>query len=318
MQELVSLGVWDKIKTLAKRGRPRLAAVAYASSDAYVKFGRGDVLIVDASDRAISTALTSAKVLAAAARRGAQIFHMPGLHAKVFVLGNTAVIGSANMSVSSANDLIEAAFVTDSRSAVAAAKSLILQLADQANVVDERFLKRIKAIKVERTGGRGGGKRKSGIKVDTSGSSTWIVGLGELKEDEHEDEAARADEGERHAKELQKWGNSHIYWIRCGGTDSFSRQAKPGDFIIQILKPLRGATRVLRHCAVLRRQNEPGNVTRFYIEEPAGIERRSMSLMAFRALLHQHGWKGKVGPTMSRRIGLRLADALHDNWGSAK
>ena len=53
----------------------------------------------------------------------------PGLHAKIFVLGDTAVIGSANLSQSSARDWREAVIVVKDgaavRSAAEAAKRLL-------------------------------------------------------------------------------------------------------------------------------------------------------------------------------------------------
>lgn len=98
MLRVVSGGLWTELHRLATKNRPRLAAVAYVTSDEKVKFGKGDTLVCDATDTAIKLGQTSAIVLRQAHDRGAQLFSSPGLHAKVFLLGRVAVIGSANLS----------------------------------------------------------------------------------------------------------------------------------------------------------------------------------------------------------------------------
>ena len=62
-----------------------MAAVAFFSNSNLVGFRKGDVLIVDASDDCIKSNATTAKALAAVMRRGASVFSLPNLHAKVFV-----------------------------------------------------------------------------------------------------------------------------------------------------------------------------------------------------------------------------------------
>ena len=58
-------------------------------------------------------------------RRGIKISTVHDLHAKVFVLGGTVVVGSTNVSWSSENRLREAVVVTRDRSVVASARRFI-------------------------------------------------------------------------------------------------------------------------------------------------------------------------------------------------
>lgn len=78
------------------------------------------------------------------------------------VLGDTAVIGSANVSSSSARDLIEAAWVTNASSAVGMAVALIAKLAEEAAPIDARFLARI--LKIEVKSAPEGSRRPAGAR----------------------------------------------------------------------------------------------------------------------------------------------------------
>src|SRR5690349_14371375 len=102
-------GLWKVIAKLsAKVKSGRLAAVAYFTSEGNVEFNKDDVLIVDASDNTIAAGGTSAKLLKSLLQRGVRLYSVPGLHAKVYLFDQTAVIGSANLSKHSTT-LIEAA-----------------------------------------------------------------------------------------------------------------------------------------------------------------------------------------------------------------
>src|SRR5262245_18363121 len=136
MNELLSDSLWSTIKKLAKKATSKRAAVSYVTSDEFVTFGEGDLLITDASDQAIAARHTDAKTLARAFKRKAHLYSLPGLHTKVLLLGGTAVIGSANLSTTSANDLVEAAWVTDAPAAVGMATSFIQELITQAEEID--------------------------------------------------------------------------------------------------------------------------------------------------------------------------------------
>jgi phosphatidylserine/phosphatidylglycerophosphate/cardiolipin synthase-like enzyme len=194
MNRLVSNNIWKQLSKIASRGR-RLAAIAYVTSDKHLKFKRGDTLVTDASDSAIRAGVTSAKVLAAAHRRGASIFSCEGLHAKILVCARIASVGSANLSTASAEHLIEAVVVTDDPTIVAQSSAFVDQITRQAIPVDKRFLGRILAIKVKRYGGQRG--KRSTATVRDGGGRIWLVGVRELAEDAHADEAERAEAGEK-------------------------------------------------------------------------------------------------------------------------
>lgn len=150
MLRLVNLDLWRQLGRLAGKAKRRMAAVAYVTRAAEVRFGGGDFLVVDASDQAIKSGVTAAGILRAAHRRGARVFSCPGLHAKAFWLDGVAVVGSANISATSMNRKIEAALITDDRVTANKVQSLIVRLARQSHEIDEEFLRRIGKIKVSR------------------------------------------------------------------------------------------------------------------------------------------------------------------------
>src|SRR5262249_8035371 len=104
--------LWNRLEHLARRS-PKTAAVAYVS-DSTIRFGKGDVLITDASRRAIQTGQTSATALVVAQKRGAAVYSLPRLHAKLLLTGAAAFIGSSNLSHSS-RQLLEAGIITTDR-----------------------------------------------------------------------------------------------------------------------------------------------------------------------------------------------------------
>src|SRR5262249_4934258 len=60
-------------------------------------------------------------------KEGVEIHSVENLHAKVFVLGRHAIIGSSNASRHSANSLIEAAVETTNHRVLAACRSFVLE-----------------------------------------------------------------------------------------------------------------------------------------------------------------------------------------------
>ncbi len=183
MHELLSSGLWPRIRQLAKEAKRKSAAVAYVTDDSYIKFGDGDTLVADASDEAIKSGQTSARVLMEAFKRGAQIASITGLHSKVYVFDRCAIIGSANLSKES-EQRTEAALVTDQPAIVSSARLLIEQLKSAGDVVDDSFISRISKLPVtKRKGALTGRKRK---RTSDTVPRSWLVGLKSVEEKEAE------------------------------------------------------------------------------------------------------------------------------------
>jgi len=309
VQYLVCDELWDKIRVLAKKSRHRFAAVAYVTSDDLVKFRKGDILIVDASDGRIKSGDTSASVLRTASLKGASLFSLPGLHAKLIAFDRAAVIGSANISVSSSL-LTEAALVTDDSSTVAQAKALVDRLTGEAEEIDQAFITRICRIQVKKHPRLPRNFRRR-PRVRGSGGRTWLVGVKQLAEDAFPDEKSKVDAGMVIAKKRISTTRHDISWIRWTGQARMRKEAAEGDLFVQVWKPLASKRcRVYRGATVLHRQEEK-NLTRFYVEE----EDSSMPLGRFRKFAKKLGVPGQIGPSSGRELPSEYASAINLLWG---
>jgi hypothetical protein len=108
--------------TAIGRGSRQAVAVAYfgAGASRLLPFPKGSRLVVDASERTVASGQTCPADLLKLVKKGVAVYSVPNLHAKVFVLGRAAYIGSANVSKNSAR-LVEAMIRTTMPSAVRAA-----------------------------------------------------------------------------------------------------------------------------------------------------------------------------------------------------
>lgn len=106
---------WKRITSMATKASRRLVAVPFLTSGAAKRLPlvRGDLLITRFDDLAIKTGQIDPREIVKYLRRRVEIHAVANLHAKVFVLGNRALVGSTNVSASSERLLIEAACETD-------------------------------------------------------------------------------------------------------------------------------------------------------------------------------------------------------------
>lgn len=126
---LVDDQVWPELKRLAaRRSRPPAIVVVPYVTKALLDLRAGDTLAVDLSDATLAAGQTNPAVLKRYLRAGVAVHASPGLHAKIFVLGDTAVVGSSNMSTSSERDLREAVVVVKDWAAVRAAADVARRL----------------------------------------------------------------------------------------------------------------------------------------------------------------------------------------------
>lgn len=194
------------------------------------------------------------------------------------------------------------------------ATSLINQLKEQAEPIDEAFLKRVgKIVVIARARGRS--KQAKPTQVRVAKHRTWIIGVHELvKEFANEQEAI--DEGTSKAEEKVSKSSSGVSWIRWTGNSRFKAEAKEGDTVIQIWSHngSKRAFSVYRHAPILLRQEED-RCTRFFIEDFAKCEDTSISWSTFQKLTKQIGMPGKIGRSSARAIPEAYANALFSLWG---
>jgi hypothetical protein len=312
MNELLVTGLWRRLRQLATSAKKKHAAIAYVTDDTKIAFGEGDVLIADASDEAIQSGQTSAVVLKAAWKRGARIFSIRRLHAKVYVFDKYAVIGSANLSKES-EKRTEAALLTDQPTVVSAARLLIDRLRQTGDVVDKEFIERICKLPVEKRARPVHGQRIK-LKGDRR-PRTWLVGLMPVRE-----KAEEKDVVERGMKEAEKHvshEDSSVSFIRFRGNSRFRREAQAGDVLVCIWTPSgKGEPEAVYHHSpiLLRKDDVENNLTWFYVEEFPDAHNTTLTWKQFQKLFVRIGAPGRLSQWASRELPQHFSDAMHDLW----
>jgi phosphatidylserine/phosphatidylglycerophosphate/cardiolipin synthase-like enzyme len=308
---VVSGELWTELHRLAKKNRPRFGAVAYITSDERVTFGEGDTLVCDATDDAIKLGQTSAVVLRRAHDRGARLFSSPGLHAKVFLLGRVAVVGSANLSSMSVNELDEVALITDDARATSGVRLLIENLLQAADEIDESFLCRIEKLPVVQSR-RGSRRRRS---VQLAEPRAWLIGVVPLDADKHADEQAVVDGERAKADEEAQFSDSEPGYIRFTGNSNFRKSAKPGDLVLAIWRPHWKSSRaqVFAPEPVLRRKDK-NKITHLFVEEYADREDTRITWTEFSRLWRTTTSTRLPGPKAAREIPVELLEQLRTAW----
>jgi len=196
--ELITNEVWTQISRAARRcNSPSHVAVAFIGSGAsrMLPLKKGSRLVVDASRRTVKAGLTSPFELEKFYRRGVRIYSCNGLHAKVFVFGAVAFVGSANVSKSSRDVLTEAILRSDARNVVSDAEAFVRQIGLVEMGKDE-----IAALQKIYVAPKNGGRKQSGR---LRSSNLRIVHLDE-PEDVPDEAAESVRRGEQRARKLVK------------------------------------------------------------------------------------------------------------------
>ncbi len=266
MKALLSDDLWQELSKHSAGHHRLRAAIAYVTAG-HLDFRKGDLLVCDASDQAIRGGLTSAWVLRSFVAQGAEVYSYDGLHSKVAVIDDKALIGSANLSENACVTTCEAVLLTDDPQIAALIQGFVEKVKREADEVDEVFLKRIESLAVIRAGGWG---RKSKKKIEIGESRVWFISTVPLSEKVVKAEEEFVEAGSKEAEKHLKDGNNEVESIRWVGKSRFRSQAKPGDLIVQVFTERRGKRKyieVYRPAPIRHRQDE-GKWTRFYVEVP--------------------------------------------------
>jgi hypothetical protein len=313
MQQVLSNDLWTTVGRYARQARRKKAAIAYVTKD-LVGLKSGDTLVVNASKSAVQTGETDANLLRSFLRKGVNLYNSECLHSKVLLLGDVAVISSANMSGSSGR-LVEVGFMTDHTTAVAGVASFIEQLQLQSARLGAEEIAGLCKIKVIRRGGPGfprGNQRKP--KVTQLGNRTWLVGVRELVKSPPPDEQRFIDRATNKLRRITGNPEEEPDWIRWTGVSRFRRECREGDSLIQIWRSSRARTpsKVIRNAPVLLKQDTE-SWTRFYVGEPLG-RRTETSWNKFRRLLKAVGETRTVNPGSVLLLDSDVADAITRRW----
>ncbi len=228
--QLLHDNLWQVLAQHAKKAKRKRVAVAYFTTD-LIGFSEGDLLVTDASIGSIKCRSTSAAALRTLFDKSVEIYSCPSLHAKMMVLGNSAFVGSSNLSESSRDDLNEAGLLTDNLRLVHEIEAAILRLAASAIKITESRLAALEAIKLDPILKRRPSNRRA-VSVGESLGTTWLI---HIYDDEPEAKVAerlnRAIEDARSLKASPRNTADAFYYTI---SDVFSKKVAAGDRLITI------------------------------------------------------------------------------------
>ena len=207
--ELITQGVWRRLTAAAKKThRPSLVAVAYFGKNGggLLPLRRGSRLVVDASEAAVSSGQTCPTDLKK--YKGVRIFSVQNLHAKLFVLGSRAYIGSANASHHSAGTMLEAMLETTDQDTVKAARNYVRSLCLH-ELGPEELARLGKLYKPPRMAGGKKKRRKKKANVIRPDLPALRIDHLVLKDYPTGTEATK-EKADKKAKEKRKHRNTHV------------------------------------------------------------------------------------------------------------
>ena len=263
MDKLLTGNIWKQISGQASKEHRRAAAIAYVSEPQHLKLKKDDVLICDASDAAIKTGVTTAKALRAYLNSRVRLYSHPNLHSKLLVFGANVLVGSCNVSTSSANRLREAALLTTNPAIRSQALALVLMAQEASETIDNDFIERISRIKVVKRPRFVGKRRRLRERL---GNRTWIIKTIPIADERYRDEEKLVEKAEKEVENRLAKESSEIAWVRWTGKGSFRKLAREGDTMIDMSSAVGSKQMTVSGPVAILKRQDYGRWTRLYYE----------------------------------------------------
>ena len=271
--EFLGTNIWPVITAEAKRFDGKsLVAVAYFGSGAAKRLplNKGSILVVDASEKAVKSGQTNPAELIKLRKKGVRIFSMSNLHAKVFVFGGVAFVGSTNVSENSEDVYSEASIRSRQASVVSGARQFVRSLA--LNEIGPQKLESLLLAYNSRKKSHSGTKRRSKKAV----RNFYVVRLREGEEPSEDAEAIK--DGVKIAKELMTSSKTHqetYYWNSPKTVNHY----KPGDSILPVFCDSKNKVLYVEPPAEFLFSHKTNKKRYFHFEQ---LRRRDLSVSEFR------------------------------------
>ncbi len=229
---LITEKVWGHISKRAKENKNRFVAVAYLGKNAsnYLPLGAGDVLVIDASENCIRSGSTNPLEIEKYIKGGVEVFSYENLHAKVFVFGNLALVGSANISENSAKALTECMVEFKNSETVSFARGFVRSL--MLEPLSPEYVKYLRTIykppEVESKG-------KRNLTRKSRSNSLWVQKLHEYNFTDTELKAYESGE-EKVINQITNTEKYKIEGIMYKNNTTLAKEAKIGDIVIGLYK----------------------------------------------------------------------------------
>lgn len=265
--DLVAEATWNVLRRAVKAARgPSSVAVAYFadSADDLLRLPQGSRLVVNASIAAVKAGQTHpASLLRLVRRRKIRVYSVENLHAKVYVLGDRAFIGSANASHSSAHRLLEAMVSTSDPATVRCAREFVERLCKE-ELSPESLLRLQKLYRPPRVEVLPAERRRVARRVR---ARTSPLHLSQLTLGHWPEEEAEFHDGGLHTARARREHNTgwEVQSFRISGRCRIA----PRDVVMQVIDDADGTKFIEPPGKVLnvaRRKTRRGRVAYVYVE----------------------------------------------------
>jgi hypothetical protein len=170
--------LWPRLRSLAANRGPRYVAAPFVGQGSFsrLRLRQGDVLVTRCDIATVKCGLTDPREVVKYVKAGVEVHSAAALHAKVFVLGRTAIVGSSNVSAASENSWVEAGIETTNPQVVAQCKRFIEDLrGDVIGLADAKQL--ISSYRPPKGVGRIPKATLPRRRQDPGQSPIWVLGL---------------------------------------------------------------------------------------------------------------------------------------------
>lgn len=227
--------IWVTIKSLSDKSRKTKIAVAYFGTGAstQVTLKKGDTLLVAMTLGNVKVGQVNPFEIEKLYKKGVNIFNLPNLHSKIYLFDKSVIIGSANVSSNSADNLIETGLLTNDSNAISQAESFINEHCIEK--VEQDYIEVCK--KNYNPPKSFGSKQKRTAKNKFKGqlTTTWVISTTSTTWKDEDYETLETDQ-EIFENKISNKRTLELYEVKYGISNSFINKVKEGDIIIEIIK----------------------------------------------------------------------------------
>ena len=218
--------VWPRLRKLSQRSGRKYVAVPFLGAGAHKRLmlRQGDTLVVRFDMLSIKAGLTDPREVLYYLRKRVLVHSVDNLHAKVFVFGHRAIVGSPNISQSSERSLIEAALETTDSATVKKAIAFVKSL--RGDIVEPQYARGM----VRYYNPPRGGKRKPPPPPPPKQSALWAVPLvrGPWDDEDYRQEKYAKAEAKKRLQRPRSFSVEDFLWWG----DRFLNRVKRGQRIM--------------------------------------------------------------------------------------
>lgn len=283
--------VWSdcEVKALAGKAKARMYCVAYVTQSPSGLFHAGDVLVCDASRKAVACGETNPKFLISLIEKGVQVYSCEALHAKCAVWDSVVLLGSANISESSASRLVEISVLQDNQSLADQVSFFIMHLVNDglAEKLDIGALRKLARVwAAERKPWQGGLSRRKPPQTPRKAHKGHFCRFVTVRCRDNgvrgisdEEIAASEDKASAAAETSEVSMRSRILDWYCTSEVNLSGKLRTGDSLLVLRYPSSKATRaeVVGPCTVVCVDKRHGRYLVHYVRPEKSMPYRQFA-----------------------------------------